>query len=478
MNIYSDAIQTIKYAILKSRYRAATLANRELLSLYFGIGKYISENSRTCFWGTGAIDTISERLQQELPGLRGFSAGNIKKMRLFYEEWSKYIKNSSLITNNFDLIDKESVVNRSFAKNNLRQISNVDFRDDKDKKLNNSVSLTHDLKFTDNQDDENYPLQNDYLEISEIQNDESWHLATDELQSVQSDEDTNRSSVMNDLCKLPTESFQCPKDERDINRSLVMNEFEGYVSTIKSDFPLKQFLQVGFTHHCEIIYNVKLPEERLFYIERCATGFWSVETLKYHIKSNLFSKRGKFPNNFKTTISDQDLQRKALLSFKDEYLLDHINIESPEDEPDERVLESAIVNNIRKFIMSLGKDFSFIGNQYRLIVDEVEYFVDLLFFNRQLQCLVAFDLKRGNFKPEYLGKMNFYLSACDDLIRLPHENPSIGIILCKSQKQKTVEYAFRDMTKPMGVATYKTASELPPKYRNVLPDAEKLKELL
>jgi predicted nuclease of restriction endonuclease-like (RecB) superfamily len=241
---------------------------------------------------------------------------------------------------------------------------------------------------------------------------------------------------------------------------------------------LNQFLSIGFTHHYEIIAKTTSFEERIFYIESCATEFWSKETLIYHLKSNLFTKRGKLPNNFQTTISDKDLQRKALLSFKDEYLLDHINIESPDDEPDERVLESAIVNNIRKFIMSLGKDFSFIGNQYRLMVEEDEYFVDLLFFNRRLQCLVAFDLKRGDFKPEYLGKMNFYLSALDDMVRLPHENPSIGIILCKSQKQKIVEYAFRDMTKPMGVATYKTASELPPEYRNVLPDAEKLKELL
>ena len=238
------------------------------------------------------------------------------------------------------------------------------------------------------------------------------------------------------------------------------------------------FLSIGFSLHYEIIAKAKSLEERLFYIERCATEFWSRETLQYHLKSNLYEKQGKLPNNFQTTILDKDLQLKALLAFKDEYLLDFINVESPDDEPDERVLESEIVNNIKKFIMSLGKDFSFIGNQHRVIVDEQEYFVDLLFFNRQLQSLVAFDLKKGNFKPEYLGKMNFYLSALDDLVRLPHENSSIGIILCKSQKQKTVEYAFRDMTKPMGVATYKTASELPPEYRNVLPDAERLKELL
>jgi len=159
-------------------------------------------------------------------------------------------------------------------------------------------------------------------------------------------------------------------------------------------------------------------------------------------------------------------------------LLDYINIEASDDESDERVLESGIVGNIRKFIMSLGKDFSFIGSQHRLVVEGQEYFIDLLFFNRQLQSLIAIELKRGDFKPEYLGKMNFYLSALDDLVRLPHENPSIGIILCKSKKQRVVEYAFRDTTKPMGVATYKTAEKLPTKYRNILPDAERLKELL
>jgi predicted nuclease of restriction endonuclease-like (RecB) superfamily len=226
-----------------------------------------------------------------------------------------------------------------------------------------------------------------------------------------------------------------------------------------SEEQTKRFFSIGFTHHYEILAKTQVFEERIFYIERCAAEFWSVENLRYNLKSNLYKKQGKLPNNFKTTISDKDLQRKALLSFKDEYLLDYINIESPEDEPDERVLESEIVNNIRKFIMSLGKNFSFIGNQYRITVEEQEYFIDLLFFNRQLQCLVAFELKRGDFKPEYLGKMNFYLSSLDDLVRLPHENPSIGIILCKSKKQKTVEYAFRDMTKPMGVAVYKTAAE-------------------
>ncbi|MCL2027305.1 MAG: PDDEXK nuclease domain-containing protein [Bacteroidales bacterium] len=383
---YLSAIQTIKNAILKSRYRAATLANRELLSLYYGIGKYISENSRINFWGTKAIDTISRNLQQEISGLRGFSPSNIKNMRMFYEEWNQFYAFRQSATGEMVVLSQE-----------------IDLQ---------------------------------------------------ELTSI-------RQSSIGEL--------QPPLLEDNTIRALVTHDIGIFLDC---------FLKTGFTHHCEILTKVKTVEERLFYIERCATEFWSVEKLKYNLKSDLYTNQGKLPNNFQITISDKDFERKAMMSFKDEYLLDYINVESPDDEPDERVLESEIMNNIRKFIMSLGKDFSFIGNQYRLIVEEQEYYIDLLFYNRQLQSLVAIELKRGVFKPEYLGKMNFYLSALDDLVRLPHENPSIGIILCKSQNQRLVEYAFRDMSKPMGVATYRTAKELPPEYKGILPDTEGLIELL
>jgi len=379
-NIYSDAIQEIKNAILKSRYRAAALANKELLSLYYGIGKYISEHSREGFWGKRSIETISEKLQRELPGLRGFSPVNIKRMRQFYEAWEPCFTNQRTIT---DKTQKTPQKNRKFR-----------------------------------------PLSTDEIHLNLLV--EIRPMASDEFQLVN----------------------------------------------------LHHFLLLGFSHHYELLIKTKTLKERLFYIEQCAIGFWNVESLRYHLKSKLYSKQGKMPNNFRTTIKDKNLQQKAMMSFKDEYLLDYINIESPDEETDERLLESKIVSDIRKFIMSLGKDFSFIGSQYRLFIEEQEYFIDLLFFNRQLQALVAIELKQGDFKPEYLGKMNFYLSALDDMVRLPHEKPSIGIILCKKKKQKIVEYAFRDMTKPMGVATYKTATKLPVKYKNVLPDAERLKELL
>jgi predicted nuclease of restriction endonuclease-like (RecB) superfamily len=377
---YSQAIKAIKSAILQSRYRAAVLANGEMLSLYFGIGKYISENSRGNFWGTNAIEVISKQLQQELPGLRGFSSSNMKRMRQFYETWNENIPNRPLLA--------------------------ADFKD------------------TDNQHIEFHPLT-------------AGEISTDLLL---------------------------------INRQLPDGDLK--------NIGWKYFLSIGFTNHCEIIEKTNSLDERLFYIQKCATEFWSKEKLRYNLKSNLFKTQGTMVNNFAQTIANVDYRKAAIQSFKDEYLLDFVNIEDSDDEPDERVLENVIVQNIKKFIMALGKDFSFIGNQHRMIVEEQEYFVDLLFFNRQLQCLVAIELKRGEFKPEYAGKLNFYLSALDDKVRLPHEKNSIGIILCKSQKQGIVEYAFRDMSKPMGVATYNLSSELPDQYRDILPNSETLKQLL
>lgn len=366
---YNQAIQAIKSAILQSRYRAVALVNRELLSLYFGIGKFISENSRNHFWGTNAIETISVKLQQELPGLRGFSPVNIKRMRLFFEEWEKYLQNA----------DNQNTVFRPSVPDEI---------------------------------------QTDLLLVNRP-------LITDDLFNINFD----------------------------------------------------HFLSIGFTHHYEILVKAKTPVERLFYIQHCATEFWSVEKLKYNLKASLFQKQGSLPNNFEKTIQNPNLQKQVLQSFKDEYLLDFINIEDP-DELDERLLENEIVLHIKKFIMALGSDFSFLGNQYRLEVDEKEYFIDLLFYNRRIQCLVAVELKRGEFKPEYAGKLNFYLSALDEYIKLPHENPSIGIILCKSQSKKIVEFAFRDTSKPMGVATYLLSTQLPEQYRDILPDAETLKKLL
>lgn len=356
---YTESIKALKSAILSSRYKAATSVNKELLLLYFTVGKFISEKVETEQWGAKVIDNLSNDLQSELPGLRGFSTTNIKRMRFFFESWKEHILISPSLTG---------------------QLQNTDIE-----QIEFSPSVTAQLK--------------------------------------------------------------------------------------------KAFFNISFTHHIEILQGSYSIEEKIYYIQKTAIEFWSVGNLKHHLKNKSFSNSGSLPNNFSKTISNEELRNRALQSFKDEYLLDFINIESA-DEQDERILESGIVHNIKKFLMSLGTDFAFIGNQYRLMVEDEEYFLDLLFFNRRLQCLVVFELKTGKFKPEYLGKMNFYLSALDEYVKQPHEQPSIGIILCKEKKNKVVEFSFRDFNKAMGVSTYKTSATLPKAFKGLIPDAETFKKLM
>ncbi|MDR1603943.1 MAG: PDDEXK nuclease domain-containing protein [Gracilibacteraceae bacterium] len=303
MTKYKDAVLSIKNAILQSRYQAARLANREQLMLYYSIGRYVSDNTRSGKWGTGAIEEISRQLQGELPGLRGFSATTMKYMRTFFETWSEVFEQNRPLT----------------------------------------------------MDDLN--VQNTLLGLRP--------LTTDEM-----------------LIDAPLANHHLPSDELEIA-------------------DLDAFMRVGFTHHREILMKCQQWEGRWYYIKRCAAEFWSVEKLKKHIRDNDFTRFGALPNNFALTIPDAKQVAKAVRSFKDEYLLDFINIED-EDDPeliDERVLERGIIANVKEFIEKFGEGFCYIGNQYRVIFDEQEFFCDILFFSRNLNCLVAIELKRGIFKP-------------------------------------------------------------------------------
>ena len=278
------------------------------------------------------------------------------------------------------------------------------------------------------------------------------------------------------------ENRQSPIDDfgnhLEINGINVAIEIRQLTTNELSASDLASFLSVGFTNHYTILTKAKSKEERLFYIRRCATEFWKVEATKYYLNEDLYKKEGSIrQTNFNKTIDDSAFKQRALQSFKDEYFLDFVNVEDPEL-VDERVIEQSIVLNIKNFIMAFGADFTFLGNQYRLEVAGQEFVIDLLFFSRRLRSLVAFELKRGEFKPEYTGKMNFYLAALDKYVKLPDENPSIGIILCKTKNEEIVELSFSDTSKPMGVATYRTSKDLPPKIREALPDMNELKKLI
>ena len=390
MVISKSIIDTIKTAILESQYKAAKAVNAVQLSLYFSIGKYVSEHTRKGFWGTGALEYISEQLQRELPGLRGFSATNIRMMRIFYEEWSS----SSLLDN-----------------------------------CNSS-------------------------------------LASDELESGNSN-----STVMRDELEETTEHIY--STDAIVKFSQLSNYGEEFT---------KYFLAISFTHHRFIMSMVKDVEARLFYIELAAKETLSVRALQKAIQFDEYKHRGAMANNFVQTLPASQQALKAISMFKDEYLLDFINVEElgvrDIEDIDERVVEQQIVQNIKRFIMTFGRDFAFLGSQYQVEALGHTHFIDLLFYHRELSCLVAIELKTGSFKNAYLGQLNAYLNILDDFVRKPNENPSVGIILCKDVDKTYVEYMVRTYDKPMGVATFRTADEMPEPLRKALPNIEELKKLL
>ena len=367
----TQAVNVIKSAILQSQSRAVRMISGTQLSLYFGVGLYVSANSRKGTWGTAAIDEISEQLRRELPGLRGFSAQNIRNMRQFAEFWQPFLIHSPLA-------------------------SKMDFED----------------------------LQN---------------------------------------------QIECDR--------FSLTKWSPMASEINRD----EFLGLSFSHHMEILHKTKNIDEVLLCIHEAVVHQWDKYTLRNILKAGIPKPDGVAPNNFIQTMPSTRQAMKAIKMFKDEYLLDYINVEdidAQEKDVDERLVEQRIIHNIKRFIMTLGRDFTFVGNQYHLEMYGEEMWSDLLFFNRELNALVAIELKIGKFKPMYLGQLQAYLQILDDKVRKPHENPSIGIVLCKSANQAYAEYAVRDYNKPMGVATYKTFSDMPKEMQHALPDIEELKKLM
>lgn len=376
----TSAVNIIKTAILQSQTHAAKAVNQEMLALYFGIGRFISANTRNRNWGKGVLVRISERLRSELPGLRGFGESSLKNMRLFYEAWNFIESNSPIGIG--ELTDKTT------------------------------IAVEDSSNFCNNE--------------------------TDTIRQLQ-------------LTNLP-------------------------------DFPLTEFLSISFTHHVRILENAKVLEERLFYIRYCYNYKPAADDVRNIIKTkDLYNHQEELPNNFLTTIPDYKQAFHSMQMFKDEYLLDFINVEEigmRDEEIDERVIEQNIVHNVKNFIMTFGKGFAFIGNQVHYDKLGHDHWIDLLFYNRDLRRTVVFELKKGNFKVAYLAQLSSYLRILNDDDRREGENAPIGIILCKNMDKEYVNYIMQDFRQPMGVATYKTADEVEPDVLKLLPPKEELIKLI
>ena len=232
--------------------------------------------------------------------------------------------------------------------------------------------------------------------------------------------------------------------------------------------------EIPWGHNQELLFKLKDPLQRIWYAKMAIEHGWSRPVLVLQIESGLFERQGMAVTNFKRTLPppQSDLAQQAL---KDPYTFDFLTLA---DDFRERELEKGLLDHIQRFLLELGVGFAFVGRQVHLEVEEEDFYIDLLFYHLRLRCFVVIELKNGPFKPEYAGKMNFYLSAVDDRLRHKDDRPSIGMILCKSRKKLLAEYALRDTHKPIGVSEYKLTKALPEKLKGTLPTIKELESEL
>lgn len=327
-NGYGELLGEIKSRIRAAQYEALRAVNKELIDLYWNIGKMIGERQEGYTWGRSVVEKLAVDIRDEFPGISGFSAPNLWRMKQFYEAYAGSQKLSPLVR------------------------------------------------------------------------------------------------------------------------------------------------EIGWTHNTIIFMNCKDDLEREFYIRMTKAQRWTKNVLIHQIENQTYQKTLLSQTNFDALLPNP-LQAK--LAVKDEYTFDFLELG---DEHSERQLETAILASVEPFLREMGGAFAFIGSQYRLEVSDQEYFIDLLLYHRRLQCLVALELKIGAFLPEYVGKMQFYLAVLDDTVKMPGENPSIGIVLCKSKDRTIVEYALRESNKPIGVAAYRMVTSLPAELQGQLPTPEQIAGLL
>lgn len=327
---YSGFLAEIKEKIYQSQHEAFKAVNKELIDLYWSIGQLIVSRQNEYGWGKSIVDNLSNDLQKEFPGIKGFSSSNLWRMKNFY-----------------------------------------------------------------------------------------LHYHVDEK-----------------LAQLVR--------------------------------------QIGWSHNLIVLEKCKDDLEREFYIKMAKKYGWTKNVLIHQVEGNSYGRFLINQTNFDKTLEEKYIHQ-AKLAVKDSYSFDFL--EMAEDYK-ERDLELGLVNNVRSFLMEMGGDYSFIGNQYRLELEGDEYFIDLLLYHRRLKCLLAIELKTTAFKPEYAGKMQFYLSVLDDKMKLTDENPSIGIIICKSKNKTVVEYALKTATKPMGVADYSLSKTVPTDLKGLLPTPEEIMKSL
>ena len=242
----------------------------------------------------------------------------------------------------------------------------------------------------------------------------------------------------------------------------------------KYEFVPQSVAQIPWGHNRLIISKIKDIGIAEFYVEKCLKNAWDRDTLEIQIKSMLHNRVGSSSNNFQNTLPDSHF-KLANEALKDPYNFDFLSLQ---EDALEKVIEDELTKHITKFLLELGKGFAFVGRQFKVEISETDYFIDMLFYHLELRSYVVIELKSGKFKPEYAGKLNFYLSAIDSQLKKETDHPTIGILLCKSKDKIEAEYALRDINKPMGISEYKLSEAIPENLKYKLPTIEELEREL
>ena len=293
-----------------------------------------------------------------------------------------------------------------------------------------------------------------------------WHLGKEITSKI--DSAKWGSGVINDIATDLKHEFPDMKGFSRRNLYAIKQWYSFYRSEF--EFVPQAVAQLPWGHNRLIISKTKDIDEALFYCQESFNNSWNRDTLEAQIDSNLRKRIGSKSNNFDSTLPSIQ-SKNAQHALKDPYNFDFLGLE---EDALERELENEITRNITDFLLELGKGFAFVGRQYKIEISENDYFIDLLFYHLELRCYVVVELKSGRFKPEYAGKLNFYLSAVDTQLKKDTDNQTIGILLCKKKDKIEAEYALRDISKPMGISEYKLSEAIPENLKTQLPSIEEL----
>lgn len=381
---YGPFLADLKSRIRSAQIRASLASNRELIQLYWDTGKGIVQRQKTEGWGSSVIERLAFDLQQEFPGIEGFSSRNVWRMRAFYLAYSEEV---------IILPQPVAEIGQALGKSKIQFIPQP---------------------------------------VGQIPQRPVGELETGNVAQA----------------------------TRQIDDAILPQ--------VVAELPWGQ--------NITLLEKVTDYAERLWYANMAFENGWSRSILTLQIESDLFHRQGKAITNFAATLPppQSDLAQQIV---KDPYTFDFLTLT---DSAREREVEEQLVGHVAKLLLEMGAGFAFVGRQFHLEVAEKDYYLDLLFYHTRLHCYVVVELKAGEFKPEYAGKLNFYLSAADDHIRQPEDKPTIGLLLCRQKDKIEVEYALRDMRKPIGVAEWQTklVRRLPIDLRPSLPTVKEIETAL